>query len=76
MRPPLGLRDYEILSAKGNIFIIPDPSKGYPSKNPDSPFSILGYNWSKLLSRQTRANEILLKNSNANREQVKTNGRT
>jgi hypothetical protein len=28
------------------------------------------------LSRQTRANEILLKNSNANREQVKTNGRT
>jgi hypothetical protein len=45
MRPPLGLRDYEVFSSKGNVFIVPDPSKGYPSKNPDSPFCVLGYNW-------------------------------
>jgi hypothetical protein len=52
MRPPLGLRDYEVFSSKGNVFIVPDPSKGYPSKNPDSPFCVLGYNWRKLLLAQ------------------------
>lgn len=53
MRPPLGLRDYEVFSSKGNVFIVPDPSKGYPSKNTDSPFCVLGYNWRKFLSRQS-----------------------